>query len=182
VLGDQVVERGDGQAQLGVPFLAFPADGAPGGGDEGVGRRGDRRVGGVDAQHRLARRAADEGGDPHHLRIAPEDEAQQPREPRLRLDGHDARAEAAETGRAVADMRADIEGELALGQEAGVEAIERRAAAGGVVDPQAARDRASVGAGHAPMSSYFASSQAAGSAAASAYQRSTSGCARTASQ
>ncbi len=182
VLGDQMIEGGDRQAQFGVPFLPFPADGAAGGGDEGVGGGGDGRVGGVDAQHRLAWRAADQGSHPHHLRIAAEQQPQQPRQPRLRLHRHHARAEAAEAGGAVADMGADVEGEIALRQEAGVEAIERRAAAGGVVDAQGARDGAGVGPCHARMSSYFASSQAAGSAAASAYQRSTRGCARTASQ
>ena len=69
---------------------------------------------------------------------------QQPEEPgnaRLRLDCDDARAEAAEAGGAVADMRADIEGEITGIEEAAIERIEDRGAFGAVVEPQRTADR-----------------------------------------
>ena len=113
VLRDQRIQRRDRQADLGIPALALPARCAVGGGDEVGAGGGDGGVGGVEAQHRLARHGADQRRDARHAGIAAEEQAQQAREARLRLDRHHAGADAAEARRAVADMRADVEGEIA---------------------------------------------------------------------
>src|SRR4051812_19020804 len=55
--------------------------------------------------------------------VAAVDQPDRPRRPGLRLEGDDAGAEAAEGGDAVADMGADVEGEIAGFDEAAIERV-----------------------------------------------------------
>ena len=61
-----------------------------------------------------------------HAVVAGIDRPDGARAQRLRLQRHHARAEPAEAAGAVADMGADVEGEVARAQEAGVQRIHRR--------------------------------------------------------
>ena len=143
--GDQRIERRDRQGQRRVPALALPARCALGGGDEGLAGGGDGRVGGVEPQRGRARRGADQRGQARHRGIVAEEQAHQPRQPRLRLDRDDTGAEPPEARRAVADMGADVEGEVAGAEEPPVEGIECGRPARRVVDPEAPADRARRG-------------------------------------
>ena len=67
-------------------------------------------------------------GFDHHVVLAAVKQPQDPHQSRLRLDRDHARAEAAEARDAVADMRADIEGEIAGMDELAIEPVHRRAA------------------------------------------------------
>ena len=124
-------------------MLALPARRAVGGGDEGVGRGRYRGVVEIDPQRDGAGGAPDRDLLDGHRAVAAEQEAQRRRERRLRLRHHDARAEPAKRGDAVADMAADVEHEVAAPDIAGIDRIERGAAVPpAVIDAQRANDPA----------------------------------------
>ena len=87
-----------------------------------------------------------------HARRAREQQAQQPREIRLRLERHDAAAERRERARSIARMRADVEDEIARRRRIGRRARASRRCRSGmhVVDRERAqRARAAIEAAHA---------------------------------
>ena len=97
---------------------------------------------------------------------------------RLRLDRDHARAEAAEGGDAVADMRADVEDEIAGRDEAAVEPVHGGAVrAVAVIDAQRADDAANGAPrlAHVRQGSVHASDRADISIAGSASARSSAG-------
>ena len=80
--------------------------------------------------------------DQRHAVVARIDRADGARAQRLRLQRHHARAEPAEAADAVADMAADVEGEIARPHEARVQRIHRRIARRiAVVDVERAAQR-----------------------------------------
>ena len=140
-----VNETVEGQARHGdgvVPDLALPPRRSIGGADE-IRRSGrDRRVGAVDVERQRALRRTGGGLQQDHRGVAAVDQPDRPRRPGLRLEGDDTGAEAAEGGDAVADMGADVEGEIAGFDETGIERVHGAVADGiAIVDLERAPDR-----------------------------------------
>ena len=97
--------------------------------DEGVGGGRDGRVRRVELERRSRPRASPAAASTSvTVRIAAMDQAQGAGRARLRLERDDARAEPAEGRDAVADMGADVEGEVAGLQEARIERVHRAVA------------------------------------------------------
>src|SRR5712691_886476 len=142
---DQRVERGHRHRDAIDPLLALPTRRTAGSADESVGRGAYRRVVEIEFQHQLALVAADRDRLDHHRSIAAVQQLQGFHEQRLRLDGDDARAEPPECGDAVADVRADVEHQIAGLDESCIEAIHRGVALpAAVIDAQRAQDAARI--------------------------------------
>ncbi len=128
VARDQCGERGHRHRDAVDPLLALPTRRAASGADESVGCGAHRRVVEVEFQHQLALVASDRDRLDHHRSIAAVEQLQGLDEQRLGFDGDDAGAEPPERGDAVADVRADVEHQIAGLDESCIEAIHRGAA------------------------------------------------------
>ena len=139
---DQRVERGYRHRHRRGPALTLPARRAVRGGDERPRAGGDRRVAQVQVQVEQAFAGTDCCIDDGHLRVAAVQAVQHADQHRLRFDRHHAAAETSETGDTVADMAADVEGEIAGGQELAVQEVHPAlpAAVAQAVDPERAQD------------------------------------------
>ena len=138
---DQRVERRGGNLDLAVPDLLLPAFRPARRADEGVGGRRNGGVGAVDPQPHDTFGIAAGGLDQRDLRVAAMDQPQRTRRPRLRFERDHMRTKPTEAGDAVADMRADVEGEVAPLQKPAVESVHRRMAGlVAVIDPKRPAD------------------------------------------
>src|SRR5215472_9177891 len=137
----QHIERRDPHVDGPGPGLPFPTRRA-------VGRPAERIRGGrdgwvVDVEPELehSRAAADRDRLDRDRAVAAVKEFQRLDQRRLRLDRHHARAQAAQDGDAVADMRTDIEDEVARRHEPAVKTLHRRTVrSAAVTNPQWTRD------------------------------------------
>src|SRR5262249_26658786 len=119
------------------PCLSFPARGGDGRRSKRVRCGRNRRIVEVEGGGEHSGVAANRDRFDGHRAIAAIKELQRARQRGLRLDRYHPRAEAAEGGGAVADMRADIEDEITRSHELPVKAVHRRAARTvTVIDPK----------------------------------------------
>ena len=110
---DQCVERGDRDADGAAPALPLPSRRPVGGTQECLRRGRDSRVVEIDPEIKQSRAARNCERLDDHGRIKTIKKLQRPRQSRLRLDRYDPRAQAAKSADAVANMRSDIENEIA---------------------------------------------------------------------
>ena len=124
---DQRVERGHRDPDALAPDLALPAGRALRRLHE-IARGGrDRGIVDVDREFDLARRGADRDRLDGDARVAPVDQPQRLHQRRLRLAGDDTASEPAERRDAVADMRADVEHQIARLHEPRIKPVHRGA-------------------------------------------------------
>ena len=120
MLGDERIEGGAGHLDRGVPNLVLPTTGPIGGGHEI--RRGSRDggIGRVDLENDGAHAPPAGRLEQRHALVAAMDRPYCTRAQRLRLQRYHARSKTPEAPRPVADVGADVEGEVAGAQEARV--------------------------------------------------------------
>ena len=124
-----------------VPTLSFPAGRALRGFDE-VARGGrDGRIVDIDLQRNLTRFGTDRDRFDRNRRVAYVDQSQDLHQCRVRLTGDHTCVETAEGCDAIADMRADIEHEVAWLHESAIQPVHRRPIVlAAVIDAQGADD------------------------------------------
>ena len=138
---NQRVERGHRNADGPGPGLALPARRAVRRLQEGLGGGRHRRVVDIELEFNRSLAGADRDRLDRDRAIAAVEELERPDQGRLRLDRDHPGAEPAECGNAVADMRADVEHQIAALDEAAIEPVHGGAAlAVAVIDPQRADD------------------------------------------